>query len=164
MSNVPVRSAEPGDLGWMLELNTRFEALLSPLDRAGIEALVGASFAARVAEPRAALLIAFDQSADYDSPNFLWFRERYPKFVYVDRVAVNPDRGLKGVGTALYDDLSALARSAGYPMICAEVNTDPPNDQSIAFHQRRGFATVGEARLEDRGKSVRYFARDLGAS
>ena len=35
-----------------------------------------------------AFLLAFDQSAQYDSPNFLWFRSRYPRFVYVDRIVV----------------------------------------------------------------------------
>jgi uncharacterized protein len=37
-------------------------------------------------------MLAFDQDADYDSPNFLWFRERLARFVYADRVVVR--RGL----------------------------------------------------------------------
>jgi hypothetical protein len=32
--------------------------------------------------------LAFDQHARYDSPNFLWFGARYPRFVYVDRIVV----------------------------------------------------------------------------
>ncbi|HYP63850.1 MAG TPA: hypothetical protein VEQ16_08180, partial [Acidocella sp.] len=37
-----------------------------------------------------AFIIAFDQNADYDSENFLWFRARFPRFVYVDRVVTGP--------------------------------------------------------------------------
>ncbi len=48
-----------------------------------------AFFAGRIGEADA-FLIAFDQDADYDSPNFLWFRERFERFVYVDRIAVAP--------------------------------------------------------------------------
>jgi predicted GNAT superfamily acetyltransferase len=35
-----------------------------------------------------AFLLALDQDADYDSPNFRWFSARYPRFVYVDRIVV----------------------------------------------------------------------------
>ncbi len=50
-----------------------------------------------------ALLLAFDQAADYDSPNFLWFRERFPRFVYVDRIVVAGEargRGHPAVSTS----------------------------------------------------------------
>jgi len=77
------------------------------------------------------LLLAFDQNADYDSVNFLWFRERYQRFVYVDRIVV------------------------------AEFNCEPLNEVSEAFHSKMGFEPVGEAVLEGRGKSVRYVVRAL---
>ena len=50
--------------------------------------IVEEAFYARLAEPQRGFLIAFDQNADYRSPNFLWFKARLPRFVYVDRVAV----------------------------------------------------------------------------
>ena len=108
-----------------------------------------------------ALLIAFDQDNDYDSPNFQWFRARYARFIYVDRVVVSPERRGEGLARLLYDDLFAFARRAGHERIVAEVNSDPPNPGSDAFHAAMGFGTVGEARLADRGKSVRYIARAL---
>ena len=35
-----------------------------------------------------AFLLAFDEGATYDSPNFQWFRRRYERFVYIDRAPV----------------------------------------------------------------------------
>ena len=45
-------------------------------------------------------------------------------------------------------------------MVC-EVNAEPPNPASDAFHAALGFTEVGQATL-NRGKVVRYFARLLG--
>ena len=50
--------------------------------------LLGEAFYARRIGALEAFIMTFDQDARYDSPNFLWFRERYPRFVYVDRVVV----------------------------------------------------------------------------
>ena len=40
--------------------------------------------------PAHGFLLAFEQSDAYDGANFLWFRERMPRFLYVDRVVVAP--------------------------------------------------------------------------
>ncbi|MEM7188079.1 MAG: GNAT family N-acetyltransferase [Pseudomonadota bacterium] len=160
-SGPEIRPATEADLGWMLNLNIRFQDLLSPLDQAGLSALTDVALLTWVAEPSAGFMVAFDQDGQYDSQNFRWFQERYQRFVYVDRIAANPDTGQRGIGRAFYQALFRRAAEDGYPVICAEVNSDPPNDASIAFHQKLGFDTVGEARLSDRGKSVAYFARRL---
>ncbi|RYF90942.1 MAG: GNAT family N-acetyltransferase, partial [Caulobacteraceae bacterium] len=78
--------ADPNLGDALLRLNNDHAVELSLLDAAGLRRLVGAAFLALRAPPAEALLIAFDQDAAYDSPNFLWFRERYARFVYVDRV------------------------------------------------------------------------------
>jgi len=51
--------------------------------------LIGRAFLAMAMKSGCALLISFDQAADYDSPNFLWFRARFDRFVDVDRVVVS---------------------------------------------------------------------------
>lgn len=107
-----------------------------------------------------AFVIAFDQDANYDSPNFLWFRDRYERFVYVDRIVVTDTAHGQGLGRALYEKLFAEARAAGYPCLMAEVNTNPPNPGSLSFHARMGFEAVGEVTFSP-DKSVRYFARTL---
>ena len=106
-----------------------------------------------------AFLLAMDRAADYESWNFRWFRPRYPHFLYVDRVAVASSAAGGGQGRRLYADLIATARDRGYPLVCAEVNCDPPNDASLAFHARQGFDAVGEEPVPGKAKSVRFFAR-----
>ena len=157
-----VRPAGPDDFDWMLALNKVHEEALSPLDTDGLRKLASEALLVRVAEPHSGFVICFDQGADYDSPNFLWFRERYERFAYVDRIAVDATKGRTGAGSALYDTVFAEAQGLGYPVVCAEVNTDPPNPVSLAFHAKRGFETAGEAHLQGRGKTVRYLARHLG--
>jgi hypothetical protein len=126
-----------------------------------LAALIDGALFARVVGPQAAFLVAFDQDADHDSLNFRWFQARYRHFLYVDRVAVAPAHARAGHGARLYSDVFARARAMGHPVICAEVNSDPPNQASLAFHDRQGFAAVGEQWMPCGTKAVRYFARDI---
>jgi hypothetical protein len=72
----------------VLALNNAHAVELSWLDAARLAHLLQQAFHARRIGTLDAFLIAFDQAADYDSPNYLWFRQRYARFVYVDRVVV----------------------------------------------------------------------------
>lgn len=108
-----------------------------------------------------AFLLAFDQHAPYDSPNYLWFRERYPRFVYVDRIVVAPAMRKRGLAHRLYEDLFRVAKDAGHDHVVCEVNSDPPNPASDAFHAALGFVEVGQASIHGGAKTVRYLARPL---
>ena len=149
------------DLDWVLDLNARFETELSPLDAGGLIDLTETAFTGLVADPEAGFMIALSEHSLNESPNFRWFRERFDRFVYVDRVCVAPEHRRKGLADAFYDALFAEARMAGHERICCEVNSDPPNPGSDAFHAARGFEVVDEAYLQDRGKTVRYMVCDL---
>ena len=139
-------------------LNNAFAKETSFLDAADWARLTSmARFAFATSE---AFVIAFDQDADYDSPNFLWFRDRYERFAYVDRIVVADSAHGKGLGRALYETLFAAAKAAGYPCLMAEVNTNPPNPGSLSFHAKMGFEAVGDVIFSPE-KSVRYFARTL---
>src|SRR4051794_11216701 len=72
----------------LLALNNANAAQLSWLEPERLAHLIGQAFLARRIGNLDALLLALDQDADYDSPNFLWFRSRYQRFVYVDRIVV----------------------------------------------------------------------------
>lgn len=157
-----LRPPAAADHAALLRLNNAHAVELSWLSAERLPELLAAAFHARMAADRAAFLIAFDQDADYDSPNFLWFRERYRRFVYVDRVVVAPAARGRGLARALYADLFAAAAEAGHDRVCCEVNSAPPNPASDAFHAALGFAEVGGAHLADRDKSVRYLVRELG--
>lgn len=105
------------------------------------------------------VLFAFDQEAAYTSPNFLWFREREPRFVYVDRIIVAAEARGRGLARRHYETLFAWARSAGFAVVVCEVNIEPPNPASWAFHEAMGFEMVGEARGP--AKRVGYLRRAL---
>ena len=74
----------------ILALNNAHAVELSWLNARQLEALLQMAFYARQIGNGDAFLIAFDQRAAYDSPNFLWFRRRYRRFVSIDRVMVSP--------------------------------------------------------------------------
>ncbi len=119
------------------------------------------SFYARALEKEAGFLLGFDQSAPYNSPNFLWFKNRLDKFVYIDRVVIAKIMRGQGLAKALYEDLFVVAKSAGYKHICCEINLDPPNPISIQFHQKLGFEQQGKATLSQSNKTVAYFTKHL---
>ena len=145
-------AAEPA----ILALNNAHAVELSWLEPARLTTLVGRAFHARRIGAAEAFLLAFDQDADYDSPNYLWFRARYPRFVYIDRVAVAATARGRGHARRLYADLIAAAQSAGHSMVVCEVNSAPPNPASDAFHAALGFTEVGQAEIHGGSKTVRY--------
>ena len=96
---------------------------------------------------------------DYASLNYRWFGERYERFLYVDRVVVDPAGQGRGLGRSLYE--AFVERAEGHTALCAEVNIRPRNDGSLAFHDAFGFAPVGEQDTEAGSKRVRMFAKEL---
>ena len=101
------RDIEPA----VLALNNKHAEELSWLEPERLSDLVSQAFYARRIGKLEAFLLAFDQDADYDSPNFLWFRARYPRFVYVDRIAVAASARGRGHARRLYEDLFDIAAS-----------------------------------------------------
>lgn len=99
-----------------------------------------------------AFLVAMSPSCSYDSQNFLWFKERYDHFVYIDRVAVNKKFQGHGIGKKLYQHLGAEWAERAETVAC-EVNVRPANPESYAFHQKMGFREVGQQ--ETKGGTVR---------
>ena len=89
----------------LLALNNAHAQELSWLEAERLEYLISEAFFARRIGRLDAFLLAFDQDARYDSPNFTWFRARYPRFVYVDRIVVAPSARGRGCARRLYDDL-----------------------------------------------------------
>ena len=106
-----------------------------------------------------AFCIALDRDADYDSPNFLWFRERRESFLYVDRIAVAERATGRRFGRKLYEDLFEYARAHRFPSVTCEVNLEPRNERSLRFHETLGFVPVGEAHAK--GHLVAYLERSI---
>ena len=146
-----------------LALNNAHATELSWLELSRLAKLTRRAFYARRIGEIDAFLLAFDQDADYDSPNFLWFRERYPHFAYVDRVAVAASARGRGLARALYEDFFKRASADGHTLIACEVNSDPPNPGSDAFHAALGFRIVGTAEVYGGKRTVSYYIRELHA-
>jgi hypothetical protein len=100
-----------------------------------------------------AFVLCFDERTPPQGPNHSWFLQRFDKFLYVDRVCVHRCARRRGLARELYRSVFELCDP-----VCCEVNFDPPNPASDAFHEALGFVEVGRAFLPDRGKSVRYLS------
>jgi predicted GNAT superfamily acetyltransferase len=165
MSNHALHAVTPTDISRteplgqaLLALNNAHAQELSWLEPERLEYLIGEAFLARRIGDLDAFMLAFDQDARYDSPNFLWFRARYPRFVYVDRIVVAASARGRGGARRLYHDLFEHAVRAGHDRVVCEVNKIPPNPASDAFHAALGFIEVGAASVDDGSRTVRYLS------
>jgi uncharacterized protein len=150
------------DRALVLSLNNAHAKETSALDSASLSALLEMSFYARgIDRGETAFLIALDQNAPYANPNFRWFKEFRKSFVYVDRIIVAASARGQGIARILYDDLFAVAQRAGQDRVVCEVNLNPPNPTSQAFHVTMGFKEVGRADLHCGTKTVCYFEKSM---
>jgi hypothetical protein len=146
----------------VLLLNNDHAKETSALDVSSLAALLDMSFYARgIDRGETAFLIALDQNAPYQNPNFRWFKESRESFVYIDRVIVAASARGQGIARLLYDDLFIAAREVGQERVVCEVNIEPPNPISEAFHLSMGFQEVGQASIHGGTKTVRYFEKTI---
>lgn len=139
-----LRPITPADLTDVLALNERDVELLAPLDEARLTQLMEWADRALVIDvdgATAGFVITFASGSSYDGDNFAWFSERHADFCYLDRVVIHEDFRRRGLGSRVYDELES---SCGRSLFALEVNLDPPNEASLAFHHARGFVEVGQ--------------------
>lgn len=139
----------------VLELNEHSVWALSPMDAAALalareRALL--TLVCRYDGVVAAFAIAYAPGSSYESINYAWHAERWDDFVYLDRIAVDPCFRRRGIANALYDTAEGAARMHGR-MVC-EVNSEPPNVESLAFHRARGYREVGHLAQLDGHETV----------
>ena len=108
------------------------------------------------------ILFGFFEGSSYSSENYRWFSRKYPRFAYVDRVAVASQARRMGIASSLYADFIA-GMPADVPVLTCEVNTRPPNPGSLVFHERRGFEIVGRQQTENGAKEVVLLRKQLQA-
>ena len=96
----------------------------------------------------AGFVVTVDSGAAFDSGNFAWFTERYDVFTYLDRIVVHEGARRLGLAGRVYDEVEARTALVAL-LLTLEVNVDPPNDVSLAFHAGRGFEQVGERVIDD---------------
>jgi hypothetical protein len=160
-TSVLLRDIADHDVPLVLDLNERNVELLAPLDAARLDQLSTWAHRAQVIEVAgepAGFVITIPAGTDYDSPNYRWFSALYgSSFHYLDRIVFEDRFRRRGLGSAVYDMIETDASTAG--RLALEVNAEPPNPASMAFHLARGFAEVG--RLGGPGKTVVMLAKDL---
>jgi predicted GNAT superfamily acetyltransferase len=147
-NDVVIRSIEPTDLDRILQMNQANVPEVGSVDSDRMAYIVAESPIALVADVGDQVvgfcLVLADDSA-YDSVNYRWFTQRYDKFMYLDRVAVDSSARGRGVGSALYVEVGRrMAAIDGADNLALEVNVDPPNETSLAFHASLGFTEVGQ--------------------
>jgi predicted GNAT superfamily acetyltransferase len=157
-----LRPITDADHAEVLALNERHVELLAPLDEPRLVTLRGHAATAHVIDVDgsfAGFVLTFTTGSAYDGENFAWFTERYDDLCYLDRVVIHEGFRRRGLGSRVYDELES---TCGRPLFALEVNLDPPNEPSLAFHRGRGFAEVG--RRESGGHLVAMLVKQLSGA
>lgn len=159
-----IRDLAPTDLVAALQLNQAALPAVNGHTPDSFAALVAEADRSWVAEDDgtlAGLLVSFAPGASYASQNYRWLQERFDRFRYVDRIIISPDYQRRGLGSDLYGALAQHAATQDVKRLLCEVNLQPPNPQSVAFHERSGWAGISDRTL-GADKVVRYFEKTLG--
>lgn len=159
---IRLRDITEADLDGVLALNNSAGRSIIPIDAARLRRLHDEAAYFRVAEidgGLAGFLIALRPDADYDSPNFHWFKAHVPDFVYIDRIVVGrPYRG-HGLGRVFYADVQSFAEVRS-PVLACEVFLEPRDDASVLFHGTFGFREIGQQALAN-GRRVSLLTKSL---
>jgi predicted GNAT superfamily acetyltransferase len=159
---ISVRELQRADHPRVLELNQASVQELSPLDEQRLQYILALAHRSLVAERDDREVVAFALAVapgtDYDSRNYTTLSEMFESFLYLDRIAVADSARRQGLGAALYDAMEQAAAPFGR-MVC-DVNIEPRNDASLAFHAARGYREVGKLVHGD-VKTVALMSKEL---
>lgn len=150
---VRLRPVADADAEEVLALNDRNVALLAPMDEALLTALRAVAHRFEVVDVDGGFggfVVTMAPGSAYWSPYYRWYAGRGDGLLYLDRIVLHEDVRRRGVGSAVYDAVEAEA--VAYGGVALEVNLEPPNQPSLAFHRGRGYIEVG--RLGDPGHRV----------
>jgi predicted GNAT superfamily acetyltransferase len=160
-----LRPAITQDQPRLLELNAASVQQLSPLDTERLRYILALAHSCLVLEDDddgvVGFAIAVAPGADYYSSNYRWFAERYARFLYLDRITVDAAWRRRGVGARLYDAMEQAA--ARFERMVCDVNIEPRNDASLAFHAARGYREVGQLK-HGSAKTVALMSKDVAGS
>lgn len=150
MTRSVLRPLTAADLDHVVGLNERFVHLTAPMSHERVLEMAETGAVEVVVEQDrfAGFVITAMSGSGFASENFDWFGERYEDFCYLDRIIIHEDVRRLGLGRRVYDEVEARAAQA-VPLLTLEVNIDPPNEPSLAFHAGRGFEEVGQRFITD---------------
>ncbi|WP_233843258.1 GNAT family N-acetyltransferase [Dyella sp. 2HG41-7] len=158
-----IRDVREHDLDAVLALNNTAGRSILVLDAAQLRYFYDHADYFRVAEidgELAGFLIALRNGQEYVSPNYRWFGEHYPSFVYIDRIVIANAYRRHGLGRIFYCDVNSFAE-VRVPLLTCEVFLEPADDVVVLFHGTYGFQEVGQQRMGEHGPQVSLLAKDL---
>jgi predicted GNAT superfamily acetyltransferase len=158
-----MRPAREHDFKRIIAINAAGQPGVSPLTPAELGLVRTEAPLFEVAELDRELvgyLIAYLDTSVYDGEEFNWFRQHFTGFLYIDQIAVAQSSRHAGVGAQMYQLLEQRARQQGLTSLTCEVNLEPPNPVSLAFHSRQRFVEVGTLTTSD-GRTVSLRRKEL---
>ena len=161
--SIIIRDVREHELDLVLALNNAAGPGILPMDAGKLRFFWENADYFRVAEKDgllAGFLIALSQDAPHDSPNFLWFRERYPEFLYIDRIVVASSRRGAGVGRVFYGDVQSFSE-VRVPRLAAEVFLDGSSHPALLFHGSFGFREIGQHVMPGPGLRAAMLVKEL---
>ena len=160
---VHIRDVASGDAEALLALNNQAVPAVNGHDADSLSELLAMADRGWVVDDGGrigGMLVAFTPGAKYESLNYRRLSRRYDDFAYVDRIVIASTHRRLGLAGRLYDVLAGHAADLGHRRLLCEVNVEPPNPQSIAFHEASGWQAI-EDHEHSPGKVVRFFERRL---
>ena len=154
--NFSCKDINNNDFKEIIDINTKFESYLSPLDNSKLLLLLKeSSFAKsiRVKQRLIGFLITIPPNSVYSSINYIWFNKKYNSFIYIDRVCISNEFQRHGLGQYFYDEVKSNFKKMTKRMVC-EVNIFPRNKISELFHMRYGFKEIGKLKSKNSLKVV----------
>ncbi|MBB32598.1 MAG: hypothetical protein CL455_02955 [Acidimicrobiaceae bacterium] len=160
-----IRELYSRDIEGVLKLNNESVPAVNKLVTSDLENILSMSkksWGIEVGENIVAALITLESGEQYHSDNYIWLETQFNNFCYVDRIMVDVHAKRNGYGKKLYATLESYAKEMGIEVLLCEVNVEPPNPQSLAFHTDLGWKPFHD-REHEPGKKVRYFKKPISA-
>jgi predicted GNAT superfamily acetyltransferase len=105
--NILIRRMQPSEYAWALALNNSEVPHVSAYKEHNfprfVESAAWAPVAVRDNKP-IGFAILFLAGSTYASENYRWVAARYTRFLYLDRIVVEPAHRGQGIGHALYEN------------------------------------------------------------
>lgn len=159
-----LRELESHDIDRLVALNdTAYPAvpITSAEDMRALLAIADFTVAVVDNEQVVGFVIGMRPGSSYSSENYRYFADRGSNCLYVDRIVVDEERRGDGLGRKLYAAVFDVARAEKRVEVACEVNVDPPNPESLAFHARLGFTKLGEQGTKNGSVTVALLAADV---
>ncbi len=157
---ITFRPFEKADTIALLQLNEASIDATGPLDEARLSELQqqGCRITVATAENTViGFLMAFNEGSKYDSVNYQWFNKQFKSFAYIDRIVIDAASRGHGAGQQFYRTLKEQTACEGRRWLTAEINSVPPNETSLVFHQKQGFVEIGTQSVGSKVVSMQVY-------